>query len=61
MSKKTVGLRLSEATIKELETLTKRYKVSQADIVSVLIHCVCQHGEIEEDKLQEFFAVVERC
>ena len=59
--KKPVALRLSEKTIKELDTLTKRYKVSQADVVAVLIHCVAQHGEIVEERLEEFFAIVERC
>ena len=61
MSKKPVAMRLSETTIKELEGLAKRYKVSQAVAVAVLIHSAYQYGEVDEDRLEELFAVAERC
>jgi formaldehyde-activating enzyme involved in methanogenesis len=60
-SKKPVGLRLSEATIKELESLAKKYGVSQSDVVAVLIRCVYQQGNIDEDELDELFEIVSRC
>jgi hypothetical protein len=56
--KKPVSLRLSETTANELEALAKRYKVSQADVVSVLVHCIYTNGEIEEEKLKEWFGVL---
>ena len=59
--KKSVGLRLSESTIRELESLAKKYGVSQADIVAVLVRCVYQHGEVEQDTLDDMFEVVARC
>ena len=61
MSKKSVTMRLSEATIKELGALAKRYNVSQADVAAVLIHCVHKYGDVDEERLEEIFAVVERC
>ena len=60
-AKKTVGLRLSEATIKELESLAKKYGVSQADVVAVLIRCVYTNGGIDEDELYELFELASRC
>ena len=60
-TKKSVGLRLSEATIKELEFLAKRYSVSQADVVAVLIRCVYNNSSIDEDELDEMFELVSRC
>ena len=60
-AKKSVGLRLSEATIRELESLAKKYGVSQADVVAVLIRCVYNNGSIDEDELNELFEIVSRC
>ena len=60
-TKKTVGLRLSAATIKELASLSKKYGVSQADVVAVLIRCVYNNGGIDEDELIELFELVSRC
>jgi len=60
-AKKPVGLRLSEATVKELEFLSKKYHVSQSDVVAVLIRCVYNNGSIDEDELDELFELVSRC
>jgi len=60
-AKKTVGLRLSEATIKELESLAKKYGVSQAEVVAVLVRCVYSSGGIDEDELNGLFELVSRC
>jgi len=60
-AKKTLGIRLSEATIKELDSLAKKYNVSQADVVAVLVRCVYQNGNIDEDELNELFEIVSRC
>ena len=61
VAKKSVGLRLSMETIQELESLAKKYKVSQADVVSVLVRCVYQHDEVDAEKLEELFDIVSRC
>ena len=60
-AKRSVGLRLSEATVNELESLAKKYHVSQADVVAVLIRCVYSSGSIDEDELDEMFELVSRC
>jgi antitoxin component of RelBE/YafQ-DinJ toxin-antitoxin module len=60
-AKRSVGLRLSDATIRELESLAKKYSVSQSDVVAVLIRCVYNNGGIDEDELYELFELVSRC
>jgi len=60
-AKKPISLRLSEASIKELDSLAKKHKVSQSDIVAVLVRCVYQNDNIDEDSLDELFEVVSRC
>jgi predicted DNA-binding protein len=58
-AKKTVGLRLSEDTIKELESLAKREGVSQADVVTILVHAYYVGGdEMDIEKLEEWFRIV---
>lgn len=37
-TKKLVSMRLSPETVKELTGLAARHKVSQADVVAVLVH-----------------------
>jgi len=60
-SKKSVGLRLSENTIKELESIAKRKGVSQADVVTILIRAYYVGGdELDADKLEEWFDIVQR-
>jgi len=57
-AKKSIGLRLSEATIKELEYIAKREEVSQADVVTVLVHAYYVGGEeLEAEKLEEWFTI----
>ena len=36
--KKTVSFRFGEDTINELNLLTKRYKISQANLLAILVH-----------------------
>jgi len=36
--KKTVSFRFGEDTVRELNQLTKRYKLSQANLLAILIH-----------------------
>lgn len=45
--KKSVGFRLSDTTIKELTELAKRQNVSQADVITVLVHLYYTSGDIE--------------
>jgi len=46
--KKTVSFRFGDDTIKELNQLTKRYKISQANLLAILIH----FADIGEDRDQ---------
>jgi len=50
--KKPVSYRLSEATIRELADIAKRNKVSQSDIITILIHWLYTDGE-DTWKIQE--------
>jgi predicted DNA-binding protein len=47
-AKKTVAVRLSDTTIKELNQLTKRYSLSQASVISVLIHFASVGEDMEQ-------------
>jgi hypothetical protein len=47
-AKKTVAVRLSEATIRELTQLTKRHNLSQASVLSVLIHFASVGEDMEQ-------------
>ena len=56
-TKRTASFRLSQTTLKELEALAKRYGISQADVIAVIVHCVYAFGDIEEDRLNEWFEI----
>jgi hypothetical protein len=58
-AKKQVGLRLSETSIKELESLAKQHKVSQSVMVAVLIQCAYKGWELEE--LEQALETAGRC
>lgn len=47
-AKKSQTFRLSEGTIKELETLAKRYKRSQAEILALVIHAFHEQWDFED-------------
>ena len=57
-SKKSVGLRLSEKTIKDLKSLADTHRVGQNDIVSILIQLVTVYGEASKEKIEEWLGVV---
>ena len=46
--KKTVSFRFGEDTIKELDQLTKRYKISQANLLAILIHFASVGEDMEQ-------------
>ena len=54
-AKKAVTFRLSDTTIKELESLGKRHGVSQADVISVLVHVISMGWDIE--LLDDYFDI----
>jgi len=39
-TKKSVSYRLTEATLRELESLAKRHHISQAELIAVLVHAL---------------------
>ena len=55
--KRTASFRLSETTHKELESLAKRHSISQADVIAVLVHCAHSYGDLEEERLDEWFEI----
>jgi len=56
--KKQVNLRLKNTVIKELQSLAKTRRVSQADVVAILIHWLYSDGE-DTEKLEEAFGTAE--
>ena len=56
--KKQVNLRLKNTVIKELQSLAKTHRVSQADVVAILIHWLYSDGE-DTEKLEEAFGTAE--
>jgi len=58
-SKKSVSFRLSDTTVKELADLAMRYKVSQAQVITVLVHQFYANGDMGDgDSIDEWFNVV---
>jgi hypothetical protein len=53
-AKKQVNLRFKDTIIKELQSLAKTHRVSQADIIAILIHWLYIDGQ-DVDKLDEAF------
>jgi len=56
--KKAATFRLPIETIQQINALAKRNKVSQADVISVLVHCTLKGDCIDEDALDEMFAII---
>jgi hypothetical protein len=54
-AKKAVTFRLSEITVNELNALAKRYKVSQADVIAIIIHAI--YAGLDLEQLDEYFEV----
>jgi len=57
-AKKQVNLRLKTTIIKELQTLARSRRVSQADIVAIMVHWLYTDGQ-DVDKLEEAFNTAE--
>jgi predicted DNA-binding protein len=55
-AKKQMTFRLSQNTTKELEALAKRYNVSQAEVIAVIVHLVYTGEDI--DSLDTWFDIV---
>jgi hypothetical protein len=57
-TKKQVNLRLKNTVIRELHSLARTRRVSQADIVAILVHWLYTDGQ-DVDKLEEAFSTAE--
>ena len=55
--KKQVSYRLPETTIKGLQDIAKRHKISQADVIAVLVRAV-QEGIEDIRDLDEHFDII---
>ena len=53
--KKAINLRLSEETIKELNETAKRQRVSQADVIAVLVHLYYTQSDF--DNAEDWFDI----
>ena len=51
-AKKQINFRLKDSIIRELQSLAKMHRVSQADIVAILIHWLYADGQ-DVEKLEE--------
>jgi hypothetical protein len=58
-AKKPMTFRLTETTRNELAGLAKRQRVSQADVIAILVHAVCVGWEFED--LDEYFEAARLC
>ena len=56
-TKRTASFRLSQTTLKELESLAKRNGISQADVIAVVVHCVYAYGDVDADRLSDWFEI----
>ena len=56
--KKLASFRLSEKTLSQLETLSKRYDSSQAQIIAVIVNQLSTVGDVSENDLQTHFDAV---
>ena len=54
-AKKPITLRLSETTARELASLAQTKKLSQADVISVLVHCA--YSGLDWDELDQYFDI----
>jgi len=57
-AKKQINLRLKTTIIKELQSLAGSRRISQADIVAIMIHWLYTDGQ-DVDKLEEAFNTAE--
>ena len=53
--KKQANFRLSHHTLFQLSELSKRYSVSQADVLTILVHKIWVSGGATEKELDEWF------
>ena len=57
-SKKAVTFRLSESTIKEIESLAKQKQISQSDVIAVIVHAIAIGADL--DQMDEYFEMASR-
>jgi len=57
-AKKQVNFRLRDTIIKELQSLAKRHRISQADMVALLVHWFYTDGQ-DVEKLEESLQTAE--
>ena len=57
-SKKAVTFRLSENTIKEIESLAKQKQISQSDVIAVIVHTIAIGADL--DQMDEYFEMASR-
>ena len=59
--KKAATFRLSENTLKDLEKLAEKHKISQADVITVLANAISRYDEEElAEKIQHDLGIAER-
>jgi hypothetical protein len=58
--KKQANFRLSESTLREINELSKRYSVSAADVVTVLVHIFYTGDEDYITRVEELFTIIGR-
>jgi len=57
--KKAATFRLPVETIQQIESIAKRNKISQADVISVLVHCLSKRDDcIDEGEINEIFDII---
>ena len=60
MTKQAKSFRLSEMTVKEIEAMSKRWQLGQAEVISLLVHAAEAVGWADDEKFDEMIQVARR-
>ena len=60
MTKQAKSFRLSEMTVKELEAMSKRWQLGQAEVISLLVHAAETVGWADDEKFDEMIQLARR-
>lgn len=60
VKKQAKSFRLSEMTVKELEAMSKRWQLGQAEVISLLVHAAEAVGWEDEDKFHDMIQLARR-
>ena len=60
MAKQAKSFRLSEKTVKEIESMSKRWQIGQAEVIALLVHASEAIGWEDDEKFDEMIELARR-